>query len=289
MPWTVIPANAGIQIFRMLVDPRFRGGDDGDQFFNGLLAPLRVRPCPAMLCRMSVEFVPAAHVREVTRRVADARQHALDRCGAAPPHPDTSYWQALFEANAAEVLAVLPAITLPGGFVVRYRFFEQRGRDLLVRPFVARASTDVEGVRQLIDWHPPPDSLASAQTGSPTQDVALLYRHFSFPHTAIGVFEYWLAMQELWASQRWAHSHVIASATDLSQITAGEGWEVVHPVEAYEPAVVLSDDSARLAVLLQCPLGRFEITLQQIEIASDQSLHYGEPVLVASGPRGYQA
>jgi len=38
MPWTVIPANAGIQIVRMLLDPRFRGGDDGDQFFNGLLA-----------------------------------------------------------------------------------------------------------------------------------------------------------------------------------------------------------------------------------------------------------
>jgi len=37
MPWTVIPANAGIQIFRMLLDPRFRGGDDGDQFFNRLL------------------------------------------------------------------------------------------------------------------------------------------------------------------------------------------------------------------------------------------------------------
>jgi len=37
MPWTVIPANAGIQISRMLLDPRFREGDDGDQFFNGLL------------------------------------------------------------------------------------------------------------------------------------------------------------------------------------------------------------------------------------------------------------
>jgi len=36
MPWTVIPANAGIQIFRMLLDPCFRAGDDGDQFSNGL-------------------------------------------------------------------------------------------------------------------------------------------------------------------------------------------------------------------------------------------------------------
>jgi hypothetical protein len=242
-----------------------------------------------MLCGMSVEFVPAAHVREVTRRVSEARQRALDRCGAPPAQPDAGYWEPLFEANAVEVLAVLPAVTLAAGFVVRYRFFEQRGRDLLVRPFVARASTDVAAVRQLIDWHPPPDSVASALVGSPTQDVKLLYCHFAFPRTAIGVFEYWLAMQELWASQRWAHSHLIASAADLSQITAGEGWEVVHPVEAYEPAVVFSDAGARLAVLVQCPLRRFEISLQQIEIAADQSLHYGESVLVASGPRGYQA
>jgi len=119
--------------------------------------------------------------------------------------------------------------------------------------------------------------------------VALLYRHFSYPHTAVGVFEYWLAMQELWASERWAHSHVIASAGDLSQITAGDGWEVLHPVEVYEPAVVRSNGSARLAVLVECPLRRFEISLQQIEIGEDQSLRYGEAVLVASGPRGYQA
>jgi hypothetical protein len=242
-----------------------------------------------MLIGMSVEFVPAAHVREITRRITEARQRALDRYGAAPPQPDAGYWEPLFEANAAEVLAVLPVVTLAAGFVVRYRFFEQRGSDLLVRPFVARASTDIAAVRQLIDWHPPPDSAATALVGSPTQDVALLYRHFSFPRTAVGVFAYWLAMQELWASQRWAHSHLLASAADLSQITAAEGWEVVHPVEAYEPAVVLSDGSARLAVLVQCPLRRFEISLQQIEIAADQSLHYGEPVLVASGPRGYQA
>ncbi len=242
-----------------------------------------------MLCAMSVEFVPAAHVREVTQRISEARQRALDRSGAPGQQPDAAYWEPLFEANAAEVLAVLPAVTLPDGFVVRYRFFEQRGHDLLVRPFVARGSTDVESIRELIDWHPPPDSLATALVGNPTQDVALLYRHFSFPHTAIGVFEYWLAMQELWASQRWAHSHLIASVSDLSQITAGDGWEVVHPVEAYEPAIVLSEGSARLAVLIESPLRRFDISLQQIEIAADQSVRYGEAVLVASGPRGYQA
>jgi len=241
-----------------------------------------------MLDPMSVEFIPAAHVHELADRITEARQRALDRCGAAT-QPDPAYWERLFETNAAEVLAVLPAITLPTGFVVRYRFFEQRGHDLLVRPFVARSSTDVASIRQLIDWHPAPDSVATALVGNPTQDVALLYSHFGFPRTATGVFEYWLAMQEVWASQRWAHAHLIASAVDLSQITSGTGWEVLHPVEAYEPAVVLSDNSARLAVLIESPIRRFTITLEQIEIASDQSLRYGEPVLVASGPRGYQA
>ena len=234
---------------------------------------------------MAVEFVHAADVRTLLRGVEEARQRTLDRAGVPPAFPDARYWEALFESNAAEVLAVLPQVTLPPDFVVRYRFFGQRDQDLLVRPFVARATTDVETVRRLIEWHAPPDSDAVARAR--TQDVELLYRHFTFPRTAMGVFQYWLAMQELWASQRWAHSHVIASAAELSQITAAQGWEVLHCVEAYEPAVVPSTGGGRLAVLLQTPLRRFEITLQQIEIAADQSLRYGEPVLVASGPRGY--
>jgi hypothetical protein len=236
---------------------------------------------------MAVEFVPAAHVRATTQRVDAARQQALDRCGAPPTAPEADYWQTVFEATAAEVLAVLPAVQIASGFVVRYRFFGQRGGDLLVRPFVARLTTDVEAIRQLLDWHPAPDSVAPSEANRPTQDVELLYRFFSYAPSAIGVFEYWLMMQELWASQRWAHSHVIASAAELSQITANPGWEVVHPVEAYEPAVVRSDGAARLAVLVQCPLKRCELALQQIEIAADQSLHYAEPVLVATGPRGY--
>lgn len=234
---------------------------------------------------MIVEFIPAAHVRAVSLRIEEARQRALDRCGPPPQLADTRYWETLFEANAAEVLATLPEIRLPEGFVVRYRFFGQRNGDLLVRPFVARATTDVDTVRQLLDWHAPPD--AAAALAVPTQDVELLYHHFSFPHTALGVFEYWLAMQELWASQRWSHSHLIASAEELSQITAGAGWKVDHPVEAYEPAVVRSDGGARLAVLLHSPLRQFAITLQQIEVGADQSLRYGESILVASGPRGY--
>jgi len=236
---------------------------------------------------MSVEFIPAAHVREVTARIQAARQRALDRHGPPPQPADARYWEGLFEANAEEVLRTLPAVRLADDFVVRYRFFGQRGGDLLVRPFVARATTEVETIRQLLDWHPAPDTMASSLVGAPTQDVGLLYSHFSFPPTAVGVFEYWLAMQELWGSARWAYSHVIASAEELSQITAGDGWEVVHPVEAYEPAVFRGDAGARLAVLVQCPLRRFEITLQQIEIAADHALRYGEPILVASGPRGY--
>ena len=224
---------------------------------------------------MAVEFIPAAHVRVTTSRVEAARQRALDRCGVPPPSPDATYWQTIFEATAAEVLTALPAVQITPGFVVRYRFFGQRGGDLLVRPFVARATTDVEAIRQLIDWHPAPDSVASSEAHRPTQDVDLLYRHCSYEPTATGVFDYWLAMQELWASQRWAHSHVIASAAELSQITAAPGWEVVHPVEAYEPAVVHGDGVAHLAVLVHCPLRSFEITLQQIEIASDHSLRYG--------------
>ena len=236
---------------------------------------------------MSVEFIPAAHVRDVTARIHAARQRAADRCGPAPAPGDARYWERFFETNAAEVLSELPSVQLAPGFVVRYRFFGEQGSDLRVRPFVARRDTDVTTVRRLLDWHPAPDSMTSVLTTYPTQDVELLYRHFSYPPTAVGAFEYWLAMQELWASLRWTHSHLIASAEELSQITAAEGWQVVFPVEAYEPAVVRSDGAARLAVLLHCPLGRFQITLQQIEVAADQSLRFAEPILVASGPRGY--
>jgi hypothetical protein len=236
---------------------------------------------------MPVEFIPAAHVRAVTARIHAARQRAADHCGPAPAQADARYWERFFETNAADVLGVLPAVELAPGYVVRYRFFGERGRDLLVRPFVARRDTDVDPIRRLLDWHPAPDSIASVLTDYPTQDVEFLYPHFSHPATAVGTFEYWLAMQEVWASQRWIHSHLIASAEELSQITAAEGWQLVQPVTACEPAVVLSDATARLAVLLHCPLGRFQITLQQVEIGADQSLRFVEPVLVAAGPRGY--
>jgi len=240
-----------------------------------------------MLPDVSVEFVPAAHVRAVTQSIAEARQHALAQCGTPPHHPDAAYWEVLFEANATAVLAAVPDVRLGAGQVVRYRFFEQRGADLRVRPFVAGSATDVGPIRPLLDWHPPPDSPEQAGGAGPTQDVALLYRHFRFPPTAIGTFDYWLVLEEIWASQRWAHSHVLASAADLSQFAATPGWHTVHPIERYEPAVVREDGAARLAVLVACPLGRFEVTLQQVDIAADQSLRYGQPIVVAVGPRGY--
>jgi hypothetical protein len=236
---------------------------------------------------MSVEFIPAVEARALTRRIAEARQRTIDRWQVPTHSAAPDEWELFFEANASEALGALSAVRLAAGFVVRYRCFGQRGGDLLLRPFVARAGTDVAAVRRLLDWHPPPDSITSVLTGGPTQDVGLLYQHFMFPPTAVGVFEYWLAMQELWASARWVHSHLIASAAELSQIIAADGWEVVHPVEAYEPAVVRSGGGARLAVLIQCPLGRRQITLQQIEVDPDQSLRYADPVLVAAGPRGY--
>jgi hypothetical protein len=248
---------------------------------------LRCEPDAAMVGSMSVEFIAAAQVRDLMRRIHAARERVVVRMGPAPQSPDARYWEPLFEANAAEVLRELAPVTLADGFAVRYRFFGDHGGDLLVRPFVARETTDVEAIRQLIDWHPAPDSVAPSLTGRPTQDVQLLYRHFSFPRNALGFFAYWLAMQELWASGHWVHSHLIASAEELSQVTAGAEWEVVQPVQSYEPAVVVSGDGARLAVLIQTSLRRFAISLQQIDIGADQSLHYGEPVLVASGPGGY--
>lgn len=236
---------------------------------------------------MAVDFIPAAHVRDTLQRVVAARQRASEVVGPASQDPGNAYWEQWFEANAAAALASIDSVKLHEGFVVRYRCYGAQGRDLLVRPFVARASTDVTQVRRLLDWHPGPDSMSLQQQHAPTQDVELLYRHFEFARTATGVFDYWVIMQELWASARWTHSHVIASADELSQITARDGWQVIHPVEHYEPAVVLAEDSSRLAVLIQSPLRRFEINLQQIDIDAQQAMHYAEPILVASGPRGY--
>jgi len=239
---------------------------------------------------MSVDLIPADQVRDVTARILAARQRVVDTSTVAPPEGGgAEYWEPVFERNAAEVLAAMPSVTLRAGFAVHYRFFGVQGRDLLVRPFIARADTDVSSIRRLIDWRAAPDSRAAQLGSGASQDVELLYRHFRFPHTALGFFEYWMVMQEIWASQRWAHSHLIASTAELSQITSAPGWEIVEPVQSYELAVVVSGATARIAALVESPLERFTIQLEQIEIAADQSLRYGAPVVVATGPRGYAA
>jgi hypothetical protein len=237
---------------------------------------------------VSVEFVSAAEVHDLQSRVAAARKLASDEAakgGLAPQDP--AYWEALFESNAAAVLDTLGRVQLPSDRAVRYRFYGRRGADLLVRPFVARTSTDVSTIRQLIDWHPPPDSLAGSAAAAPTRDVEFLYRHFTYERSARGCYEYWVGIQELWASARWVHSRVIADADDFAAIVAGEQWRTNHEVERYEPAVIVGDDGAQLAVLLLCPLERQAITLHRIEIGADQEVRFVESIDVAVGPRGY--
>ncbi|GBD25205.1 hypothetical protein HRbin30_00520 [bacterium HR30] len=235
----------------------------------------------------AVEFISPAHVRTCRERIHQVRERTGARVGTAPSGFDASYWQAWFETNAEEVLEAFPSVQLVPGYRVRYCCFGQHGRDLRVRPFVARADTPVDAVRRLLPWHPPPDSMGAIERGAPNEDVELLYRHFSFPRTAQGYFEYWFVIQELWASARWAYSHVLASLDEFSQLVSSPDWQLVHPVERYQPALVRHGEAAMLAVLVHCPLNRFEVTLQRIEIDAEQALHYSEAILVASGPRGY--
>lgn len=239
------------------------------------------------LPRGGVEFVPAAHVQLCRQRIDAARERAGERARVAPREFDPGYWERWFEANAEEVLRAFPSVTVSPGYTVRYRCFGQYGRDVRVRPFVARAHTPVDRVRRVLPWHPPPDSMAVQERAAPTQDVELLYSRFSFPRTAEGYFDYWVVMQELWASARWAYSSIVASAQEWSQLTAAEGWQVLQPVERYEPAVIRQGERVSLAVLVHCPLQRFEIALQRIDIDAQQALHYDDPILVAAGPRGY--
>jgi len=258
------------------------------RYFQCTETGLRSRNLIAMVCHMSVEFIPAEHVRATLQRIGQARRRASDAC---PPvaSADATYWERFFEANAAATLAEVDSVKLPDGFVVRYRCYGQRGQDVLLRPFVARASTDVSQIRRLLDWHPPPDSMKEQERHQPTRDVELLYRYFEFEGTAVALFDYWMVMQEIWASSWWTHSQVIASIEEFSNIVAPEGWRTVHPVEHGEPAVVRSGDAARLAALVRSPLRQFEVSLQQIDIGPDHSLRYAAPIVVASGPRGYLA
>ncbi|GIW45256.1 MAG: hypothetical protein KatS3mg077_2538 [Candidatus Binatia bacterium] len=235
----------------------------------------------------TVEFIPRALVAACRERIQRVRERTGARIGAVPPRFDPHYWEAWFEANAEELLRSFPEVELRSGYSVRYRCFGQHGADLRVRPFVARAGVAVDSVQRILEWHAPPDSRGALEKGAPNQDVELLYSHFSFPRTAAGYFEYWFVMQEIWASARWAYSHVVADLEELGQLVAGPQWQLIHPVEQYQPAVVRSENCGVLAVLVHCPLQRFEVTLQRVEIDAQQALHYSEPILVASGPRGY--
>jgi hypothetical protein len=243
-------------------------------------------PAPAR----DLEFIPAAVVHELAARVAAARDDGLAHGPSVPPQAESAaYWEAMFEANAVAVLAALGRVHLAVGYAVRYRFYGRHGGDLLVRPFVARATTDVSAIRALIDWHPPPDTVAPALRTRPTKDVDFLYRHFTFERSARGVFEYWLAMQELWGSARWVHSRIITDAEDFAATTGRPGWSIDQPVERHAPAVVWGDDGgAHLAVLLYCPIGRETVTLQRIEIGADGALAFVDAIIVAQGPRGYR-
>lgn len=236
---------------------------------------------------MQVEHLPADIVRDLGDRVARARRAASEQL---PEHrdqaDDPSYWQQVFEANAAALLARFERVRLSPGYVVRYRFYGRRGNDFHVRPFVVRADTDVSSVMRLLDWHEPPDAGRGGESGS-GQDVELLYRHFTIEPTAAGVFEYWLAMQELWASQRWIHSTVIVDAGHFSQLTAGPDWTVERPVERVEPAVIRDGQSSQIAVLVHCPIDRHLVTFHRVRVTEAHAVVYAESILVAHGPRGY--
>ena len=236
---------------------------------------------------MGVEHLAPALVNDLNERVARARRQASEQFPESRQHADDpAYWQEIFEANAAALLSALRRVQLSDGHVVRYRFYGRRGNDFLIRPFVARAGTDVSAMMRLLDWHAPPDA-ARAIENVAARDVDLLYRHFTFEPSAAGAFEYWVAMQELWASQRWIHSTIIADSEQFALLTSAADWQVDRPVERVEPAVIRDVDATQIAVLLHCPLDRHMVTFHRVRIPADQSIDYAESILVAHGPRGY--
>ena len=236
---------------------------------------------------MQVEHVDAAEVRALRDRIAAARRSASESTPEARRDADDpEYWQDLFERNATAVLDVLPKVHLAAGHALRYRFYGRRDGDLLVRPFVTRAGSDLTIILKLLDWHSPPDATAPTGAGV-SQDVELLYRFLSYDDSATGAFQYVLAVQELWASQRWIHSTVLADAEELAQLTAGGDWRLERPVERVEPTVVRGgDDGTHLAVLIHNPLSRHTVTFHRLRIAPDRSIEFAESLLVAAGPRG---
>jgi hypothetical protein len=235
---------------------------------------------------VQVESVDPALVRDLRDHIAAARRAASE---ATPESrrdaDDAAYWQDLFERNAAAVLGVLPRVRLAADHAVRYRFYGRRDGDLLVRPFVTRAGSDLSVILKLLDWHAPPD--ATAPSGGASQDVELLYRFFTHEESAAGALEFFLAMQELWASQRWIHSTLLADAGELARLTGDGDWRIDRPVERVAPTVVRGGpDGTHLAVLVHNPLGRHTVTFHRVRITPQRAVEFAESLLVASGPRG---
>lgn len=236
---------------------------------------------------MVVEHLAPAVVRDVADRVARARRVASEQFPESRQRvDDASYWQEVFEANAAALFATLERVRLAAGHVVRYRFYGRRGADFLVRPFVLREGSDPSAMLRVLDWRAPPDSTRATDAGA-GHDAELLYRHFQFEASAAGVFEYWVAMQELWASHRWIHSAVIADVAQFTQLTASPDWRVERPVERVEPAIIRQGDASQIAVLLHCPLERHMVMFHRVRVAPDRAIEFAESIVVAHGPRGY--
>jgi len=236
---------------------------------------------------MTVEVIPAEVIRAITLRVDAVRQQSsVDHPETRDSAVDPEHWQNVFEANAAALLAALERVHLADDHVVRYRFFDFEGGDPRLRPFVARGNVDVAPVRAVLDWHPPPDS-SSALRLQPNRDSELLYRHFRFEASAAGYFEYWVAMQELWASARWIHSRIVVDAQHFAELISGAEWQLQRELESYQPVCARGAQGGHLAVLVYCPLQRHTIALQRVAIDATQSIVFAEPITVAVGPRGY--
>ncbi len=237
---------------------------------------------------MSVETLSSEEVRAALNAVERAHQKVSEEVpGSRSEEDDPQHWQDILEANAAAVLAELDHVALDEGYVVRYRFFERIKSEIRVRPFVARRTTDVELVRAALGWHPPPDSGSAAENLRTNRDAGLLYEHFTFTDSALGVLHYWLAMQEIWASAGWVHTRIVADQNHFAELVAGDDWQIEQSVESYQPVVMRGEQGAHLALLLYSPLERHSIGLQQIEIRPDKSIVFAAPIAVATGPRGY--
>jgi hypothetical protein len=94
-------------------------------------------------------------------------------------------------------------------------------------------------------------------------------------------------MQELWATAQWIHSRIVVDGSHFAELTAGADWQLEQELETYEPAVIRTNDGAHIAVMMYCPLKRHSIALHRVHIDSDQRVTYGDPIAVATGPRGY--